>query len=78
MAYFRGVLPFALKGRFYAKLAFYLKGKILCQSLLYVLHGKILCNIYGVKPNASNLNSVIHNEKILRQTLQIAFSATVP
>jgi len=80
MAYFRGALRFGLKGRFYAKLAFYRKGKILCQSLLYVLNGKILRDriLHGVKPNASNLNSVIHNGKILCQTLQIAFSATVP
>jgi len=78
MAYFTSVLPFGLKGGFYTKLAFYPRGKILCQSLLYVLGGKILCDINGVKPNASNLNSAIHNGKILRQTLQIAFSATVP
>jgi len=64
MAYFRGVLPFGVKRRFYAKLAFYPKGKILRQPLLYVLNGKILRNLYSIKPNASNLNSVIHNGKI--------------
>ena len=31
-AYFKGTLPFVLKGRFYAMVAFYPKGKILRQS----------------------------------------------
>ena len=35
MAYLRGTLPFGLKGRFYANVAFYPEGKILCQSFLY-------------------------------------------
>jgi len=46
-------LPFVLKGRFYAMVAFYTKGKILRHSLLYVLNGSILRQTHGVKPNAS-------------------------
>ena len=71
MAYLRGTLPFGLKGRFYANIAFYPKGKILCQSFLYVLNGKILHRTNGVKPNSGDLNTTIHNGRILRQTLSL-------
>ena len=54
MAYLRDTLPLGLKGRFYAMLPFYSKGKILHHSLFYVLNGKILHQTNGVKPNASN------------------------
>ena len=61
-------LPFGLKGRFYANVAFYPKGKILCQSFLYVLNGKILCHINGVKSN-SGISTLpyIHNKRHIAQ-----------
>jgi len=42
-------------------------GKVLCHTT-----GKILCHTNGVKPNSGDLNTTIHNGRILRQTLHIA------
>ena len=52
LAYLRGTLPLGLKGRFYAKLVFVSKGKILRHCSLCVLNGNILHQTNGVKPNA--------------------------
>ena len=52
LAYFRGTFPLCLKGRFYAKLVFMSKGKILRHCCLYVLNGNILRQTNDAKPNA--------------------------
>ena len=66
MAYFRGILPLGLKGRFYAILVFRSKGKILRDSCLYVLNGNILRHSLCVKPNSMTVVFWIYNGKILR------------
>jgi len=59
---FKGCVAFWSKGKIFMRsLPFILKGRFYEKSLLYVLDGKILRDMYGIKPNASNLNSVIHN-----------------
>ena len=70
MAYFRGKFALGLKGRFYAKLFFVSKGKILRHHCLYVLNGKILRQTSYVKPNAcAYIFKFIHKGKILRHGL---------
>ena len=49
---FRDKFALGLQGRFYAKLFFMSKGKILCHRCLYALDEKILCQTSYVKPNA--------------------------
>ena len=51
LAYLVGTLPLCLKGRFYAKLVFVSKGKILRHCCLYVLNGNILRQNNDAKPN---------------------------
>ena len=51
LAYLVGTLPLGLKGRFYAKLVFVSKGKILRHCCLYVLNGNILRQTNDAKPN---------------------------
>ena len=51
LAYLVGTLPLGLKGRFYAKLVFVSKGKILRHCCLYVLNGNILRQPNDAKPN---------------------------
>ena len=70
MAYFRSKFALGLKGRFYAKLFFVSKGKILHHHCLYVLNGKILRQTSYVKPNAcAYIFKFIHKGKILRHGL---------
>jgi len=52
LAYLRDTFPLGLKGRFYVKLVFVSKEKILCHCCLCVLNGNILRQTSGVKPNA--------------------------
>ena len=54
LAYIGGTLPLGLKGRFYAKLVFRSKGKILRHCCLYVLNGNIFCQTHDIKPNTYN------------------------
>ena len=54
LAYLGGTLPLGLKGRFYTKLVFRSKGKILHHCCLFVLNGNILRQASDVKPNAYN------------------------
>ena len=51
LAYLKGTFPLGLKGRFYAKLVFVSKGKILRHCCLYVLNGKILRQKNHIKPS---------------------------
>ena len=73
MAYFRGKFALGLKGRFYAKLFFVSKGRLIFYAIvafMYVLNGKILRQKNNVKPNmCTRISRFVYKGKILRHGL---------